>query len=167
VLQIDADLRKSSVRFDFVTGVKSPGLGEILADSIATLQESPWLMVDGVHVIAAGAQSPFPSELLGTARLAELMKSWRQQFDRIIVDTPPVLSFTDAVLLARLADLALLVVHAGSTTAEAVVRAEETLRLAKPAAIAGVLNRMDFESPGYKHYYGHAYASRSVEERRA
>ena len=167
VLQIDADLRKSSVRFDFVTGVKSPGLGEVLADAVVPSQESPWLMVDGVHVIAAGAQSAFPSELLGSARLSELMKSWRQQFDRIIIDTPPVLSFTDAVLLARLADFALLVVRAGSTTAEAVIRAEESLRPAKPAAIAAVLNRMDFEAPGYRHYYGHAYGSRRIEEGRS
>jgi Mrp family chromosome partitioning ATPase len=80
----------------------------------------------------------------------------RNEFDHIIIDTPPVLSVTDAVLLSAFADSTLLVIRAGSTSKAALRRARDVLAQVDARVLGVVLNAADFTAPD-RYYYGSRY----------
>jgi capsular exopolysaccharide synthesis family protein len=109
--------------------------------------------------LPAGAVPPYPSELLGSHRMHELMGEWRAEYDFIVVDCPPVLPVTDVQLIVGLADATVLVVRAGVTTRVALQRAYKLLlpHAKDPAlpAIGAVLNAISPNSASYYGYYGY------------
>ena len=99
-------------------------------------------------MVPAGTLPPQPSELLSSTLMQELLSRWRDEYDHVIIDSPPVLSVTDAVLLSVQADVVLLVVRAGQTTTGAVRRACDLLRQVKCNLLGVVLNAADSASLG-------------------
>lgn len=152
VLLIDADLRRPSA-----TGEHGGNIG--LSDSL-TKQESPHVqdLGDGLHFVTAGPMSPFPAEQLASPAMNALISGWRQTYEYVLLDTPPVLSVTDAVVLAGSADAVLIVVRADSTSGDTLLRAHEILEQSRAPILGAVINGMDFRSPGYAHYYGTNYS---------
>jgi len=115
-----------------------PGLSDILArrnELEASVQQSH---LDGVAVIAAGPPPPHPSELLGSVDAQVVLNKLQAQFDYVIIDAPPVLPFTDATLLAKEANGAILVVRAGKTKCDEVAAAAAKLT-AVNARLLGVV----------------------------
>jgi capsular exopolysaccharide synthesis family protein len=113
-------------------------------------------------VIPAGSTPSNPSELLGSDRMRAFMQQLSTgPFDWVIVDTPPVLAVTDAVVLAPLVHSVTFVIGAEMTRWRLAERAIETLRAGHPTSIAAVLNRVDFDRNRYYYsrYYGHQYKS--------
>ncbi|HEY3928296.1 MAG TPA: polysaccharide biosynthesis tyrosine autokinase [Candidatus Koribacter sp.] len=160
VLLIDADLRRPAVHTWFEIPADSPGLAAALAEcDRASIPNS-----EGVYVLAGGPRAEHPAELLASARMAESMAHWRKEFDHIVIDTPPVLSVTDAVIVGQLADAVLLVVRAGRSTAETLERTQELLADNYVSVHGAVLNAMDFRSAEYAHYFGHSYADKELHE---
>ena len=113
-------------------------------------------------VITAGRTPGNPSELLASDR----MKAFVQQlgmgpFDWVIIDTPPVLAVTDAVILAPIVSGITFVLGAEMTRWRLAERAIEILQAGKPLSISAVLNRVDFDRNRYYYsrYYGHQYQS--------
>jgi exopolysaccharide transport family protein len=153
VLLVDADLRRPSVHKALGMGPRS-GLSNVLTGS-ATLQQtittSP--ILPNLLIIPAGTPPPNPAELLASSNMRDLIAELRQQFDHIVIDTPPTLSVTDAVVLSPRADATILVIRSGHTTKQALRRARDILTQVN-AHVAGVLlNAVDLTSPDYYYYY--------------
>lgn len=151
VLIIDGDLRRPNVAA--YLGVKPKvGLGETLAGEAAALDSLFTLEGQEMYVLAVSRESANPTELLSSERLVEMIAELRGYFDFILVDSPPVLPFADARLLANQADAVMLVVRAGMAQYETVEKAIEALPAAKMLGV--VLNGADdFEEAGYYDYY--------------
>lgn len=153
VLLIDADLRRPSVHKTLGMGPRS-GLSNVLTGS-ATVQQtittSP--ILPNLLIMPAGTPPPNPAELLASSNMRDLIAELRQQFDHIVIDTPPTLSVTDAVVMSPRADATILVIRSGHTTKQALRRARDILTQVN-AHVAGVLlNAVDLTSPDYYYYY--------------
>lgn len=153
VLLIDADLRRPSVHKTLGMGPRV-GLSNVLTGG-ATLQQatlrSP--VLPNLYVLPAGTPPPNPAELMASAQMIELLASLRDQYDHVVVDTPPTLSVTDAVVLSPRADAVVLVIRSSQTTKPALRRARDILAQVN-ARVAGVLlNAVNLDSPDYYYYY--------------
>jgi capsular exopolysaccharide synthesis family protein len=112
-------------------------------------------MLPTLSILPAGHRPPLPSELLDSDRMRELFVRWRSEFDHVIVDTPPVLGMSDAVVLSAQADSVVLVVRAAESGRQSIRRAREVL-LGVNAKVAGALvNAVDLKSMDYYGYYGY------------
>lgn len=152
VLLVDADLRRPSVHKAF--GSRPPlGLSNVLSGGAKWQDVVQPTMEPNLFIIASGPLPPHPSELLGSGMMHDLIAEWRQEYDHIILDSPPVLSVTDAVLLAVQADSVTLVVRSGQTTMGAVRNASDLLMHMKAPLRGIVLNAFDLQSPDYYYYY--------------
>jgi polysaccharide biosynthesis transport protein len=163
VLLIDADLRRPSIHKALGMGPKT-GLSNVLTGN-ATLQQavSRSTILPTLFVLTAGTPPPNPAELLASSNMKDILAELREQYDHIIVDTPPTLSVTDAVVMSTRADAVVLVIRSGQTTKQALRRSREILMQVN-ARVAGVLlNAVDLTSPDYYYYYeyqgkyGHRY----------
>src|SRR6202795_4692770 len=163
VLLMDADLRRPSIHKTLGMGPRS-GLSKVLTGS-ATLQQtittSP--ILPNLFIMPAGTPPPNPAELLASSNMRDLIVELRELYDHIVIDTPPTLSVTDAVVLSPRADATILVIRSGQTTKPALRRARDILMQVN-AHVAGVLlNAVDLTSPDYYYYYeyqgkyGHYY----------
>ena len=127
VLLIDGDLRKPRVHSVFNLNNLS-GLSTYLAGTtsdIETLLKSP---IMNLSVIPSGPVPPNPSELLGSHRMQELLEILSERFDMIIWDSPPLMTVTDGLILSRILDGTIIVVRAGKTTYDTVMRGLSYLR---------------------------------------
>ena len=153
VLLIDADLRRPSIHKAMLTGPRT-GLSNVLTGSAVLQQaiiQSP--VIPTLYILAAGTPPPNPAELLASSNMKEILDELRGQYDHIVVDTPPTLSVTDAVVMSPRADAVVLVIRSGQTTKQALRRARDIL-VRVNARIAGVLlNAADLKSADYYYYY--------------
>ncbi len=158
VLLVEADLRRPVLR-QRLKLVEKSGLSALLADRETEFSPVQLEDIPALYILTAGAVPPYPSELLGSERLKELIEQWRSEFDFIVVDCPPVLPVTDVQLIEPLADATVLVVRAGATTRVALQRAHKLLlpHAKNPAvpAIGAVLNAISPNSASYYGYYGY------------
>jgi polysaccharide biosynthesis transport protein len=168
VLLVDADLRRPSVHKALGMGPRS-GLSNVLTGS-ATMQQTitTSLILPNLFIMPAGTPPPNPAELLASSNMRDLVAELRQQYDHIVIDTPPTLSVTDAVVLSPRADATILVIRSGQTTKQALRRSRDILMQVN-AHVAGVLlNAVDLTSPDYYYYYeyqgkyGHYYQEEPV-----
>ncbi|HYB76991.1 MAG TPA: polysaccharide biosynthesis tyrosine autokinase, partial [Candidatus Bathyarchaeia archaeon] len=154
VLMVDADLRRPSIHKAF--GVpQRPGLSEFLTGNTSECPITPWTHLPNLHVLPSGGSPPHPAELLGSAMMNNVLTEWRKQFDHIVIDTPPALSVTDAVLLSVQADSVILVIRSGQTTKQALRRARQLLAYVNSKIIGVVVNAMDLNASDYYYYYGY------------
>src|SRR5271166_2894587 len=156
VLLVDADLRRPSVHLSF--GLRQQlGLSKALSGGADAETATFSTRQRNLFVIPAGALPPQPSELLSSALLQELLSKWRDEYDHVIIDSPPSLSVTDAVLLSVQADAVLLVVRASQTTTGALLRARDLLLHVNCNLLGVVLNAVDLASLG-DYYSGSRYS---------
>jgi polysaccharide biosynthesis transport protein len=153
VLLIDADLRRPSIHKTLGMGPRS-GLSNVLTGSANVQQAiSASPVLPNLWVLPAGTPPPNPAELLASSHMKDLIDSMRDQYDHIVIDTPPTLSVTDAVVLSPRADATILVIRSGQTTKQALRRSRDILMQVN-AHVAGVLlNAVDLTSPDYYYYY--------------
>jgi tyrosine-protein kinase Etk/Wzc len=112
VLLIDGDMRRGFLH-DYLAVPRSPGLSELISGE-AELQEAVRPLEGGmVSFLATGAPPPNPSELLASERVQRLLQTLSDQYNLILIDTPPVMAVTDAVIIGRLAGTNFLVLRAG------------------------------------------------------
>ena len=158
-LLVDADLRKPSIHKKFGLP-REPGLRDMLFqeedefvfDRFASGIENLW-------IVPSGGVIPNPSELVSSKRMREFLHSARSQFDIIILDAPPVLPATDAVLLSTQADAAIIVVAAGRSRRHEIELTLESLNSVGAPVIGAVLNQFDVsQSYAYKYRYKYRYS---------
>ena len=153
VLLIDADLRRPSIHKTLAMGPKI-GLSNVLTGS-ATLQQAiiPSTILPDLFILPAGTPPPNPAELLASNKMKTVLEELRKQYDHIVIDSPPTLSVTDAVVMSTSADAVVLVIRSGHTTKPALRRARDIL-LQVNARVCGVLvNAVDLNSPDYYYHY--------------
>jgi capsular exopolysaccharide synthesis family protein len=170
VLIVDADLRRSTLHLLF--GLRRPALGLTNLLSRQTDESvilHPLSQVPTLAYLPAGAVPPNPAELLASHRMAEMMRQWAEQYDRVIIDTAPILAVSDSLAPAARADAVLLVVRAGVTRKKALMRTRELLRRVNAHLLGAVVNDIDMRKDSYYDYsgpysYGYGYTSESVHE---
>jgi len=156
VLLLDADMRRPTVHRVF--GLSGQlGLSNILTGGADMNDAIQATVQPNLFVIGAGPAPPHPSELLSSSLMLDLLRKWRNDYDHIIVDSPPVISVTDPVLLSVQMDAVLLVVRSGQTTATHVRRTRDLLQSVKANLLGIVVNAADLTSPDYYYYYGSKY----------
>jgi succinoglycan biosynthesis transport protein ExoP len=153
VLLIDADLRRPSIHKTLGMGPRS-GLSNVLTGS-ATLEQAITRssILPNLSVLPAGTPPPNPAELLASTNMRDVLEQLRGQYDHIVVDTPPTLSVTDAVVLSPRADAIVLVIRSGQTTKQALRRSRDILTQVNAKVSGVLLNAVDLSSPDYYYYY--------------
>jgi capsular exopolysaccharide synthesis family protein len=156
-LLIDADLRKPGVgRLLNLGDGKYAGLSSYLAGvSSLDLVTVPHPAIPNLAAIPTGPLPPSPADLLSSHKLAEAIAALRSQYKFIVIDSPPIMAATDAVILSVLADGVLLVVRSGETPKEAFTRTRDLLASVKCRMLGVVLNAVDSSAPDY--YYSYRY----------
>jgi polysaccharide biosynthesis transport protein len=154
---VDADLRKPGVgRLLNLTGGKYAGLSSYLAGvSSLDLVIVPHPSIPNLAAIPTGPLPPNPADLLSSHKLAEAIAELRTKFKFIVVDSPPVMAATDAVILSVQTDGVLLVVRSGETPKAAFTRTRDLLATVKCHVLGVVLNAVDSNAPDY--YYSYRY----------
>ncbi len=157
VLLIDSDLRRPALHLRFRTG-KGLGLSSVLSGK-CTLKDAviEWPDLPNVHILPSGPIPPLPSELLSSKQMENLLAEARAEYDFVLLDTPPVLAVTDASVLGRLADAAVLVIRYGSAQKQVVRRCIDLLERSGTRLLGVAVNVVDFSSPEYEEYYGRKY----------
>jgi len=169
VVIIDADMRRPRLRSIFgltdragLSSILSSELGE--ADGMAMVSKEEGT---GFHVLTAGPIPPNPAELLGSEQMRRLLATLQSQFDHVVVDSPPVTSFTDGVLISSMVDGVLLVVHGGKSSRHVVKRSRQLLQDVGAKIFGVVLNNVNLQSHDYyyyQRYYGSRYYKNDTEE---
>jgi capsular exopolysaccharide synthesis family protein len=155
VLLIDADMRKPTVHYTFHM-TNTLGLSNLLTRQ-ATLEEVIKKSdVENLQVITCGPIPPNPAELIGSRTMDKVMEEMKSRFDIIIFDAPPVLSVTDGQVLSNKCEGTVLVMSAGQTEKEGIVKAKEALVSSQANLIGAVLNNFKLEKDHYYQYYGTA-----------
>jgi polysaccharide biosynthesis transport protein len=153
VLLIDADLRRPSIHKTLGMGPRS-GLSNVLTGS-TTLEQTitRTAILPNLYILPAGTPPPNPAELLASTNMRDVLVQLHDQYDHIVVDTPPSLSVTDAVVLSPRADAVVLVIRSGKTTKQALRRARDILAQVNAKVVGVLLNAVDLSSPDYYYYY--------------
>lgn len=159
-LLVDADLRKS-VQHEAFELAPTPGLSDWLVEGGELAPIVRLTEVENLSVVPAGTSVPNPAELLGSDRMETFLERVREQFDALVVDTPPALLVTDSSVLAPRLEGVIVVVRADQTNREAAVDALEQLRRVDCEVLGVVMNDTDAEGRyayGYEYsdYYGEA-----------
>jgi succinoglycan biosynthesis transport protein ExoP len=156
-LLIDADLRKPGIgRVLNLTEGKYAGLSSYLAGvSSLDLVTIPHPAIPNLAAIPTGPLPPNPADLLSSHKLADAIAELRSKYKFIVIDSPPIMAATDAVILSVQADGVLLVVRSGETPKEAFTRTRDLLTSVKCHLLGVVLNAVDSRSPDY--YYSYRY----------
>lgn len=155
VLVIDGDLRRPAVH-KVLNQDNDRGLTNLIVGGNGSLGPAGYR--ENIDVITSGPIPPNPSELLGSKKMLSLIESLDGKYDRIIIDSPPVGSTTDALVMAKLLDCPVLVViHGGTTTKEEVIHARELLENVGVKVLGAVLNNTPVNKSGYHYHYHHRY----------
>jgi polysaccharide biosynthesis transport protein len=154
---VDADLRKPGVgRLLNLGSGKYAGLSSYLAGvSSLELVTVPHPAIPNLAAIPTGPLPPNPADLLSSNRLSDAITELRKTFKFIVIDSPPIMAATDAVILSVQTDGVLLVVRSGETPKEAFTRTRELLTSVKCHLLGVVLNAVDSSAPDY--YYSYRY----------
>jgi len=154
VLLVDADMRRP--RLHSLLGLSNRrGLSTILStqmseeDILALIQQHE---PSGLYLLSSGSIPPNPAELIGSEQMRSLIMLLENSFTHVVVDSPPITSFTDGVLLSSLVDGVLLVVHGGRSARSVVRRSRQLLQDVGAKIFGVVLNKVNANSPDYYYY---------------
>jgi capsular exopolysaccharide synthesis family protein len=170
VLMIDCDLRRPRLHAQFelpnTKGLTTWLSGERnLDDLIQSCDKAP-----NLKVLTSGPVPPNPAELIGSEEMRKLLNILSEQFNHIIIDSPPAISFTDASILSTMVDGVILVVHGGRSSRAVVRRAKQQLLDVGAHIFGVVLNNVKVDARDdyyYSRYYSHYYESDADADQRA
>jgi len=153
---IELDLRKPTVHKTFKLSNRL-GISHVLTKQASLDEVIQDTDIPNLSAITAGMIPPNPSELVGSKALGAILEQLKEQFDQIIIDTPPVLALTDAQLIATHCDGVVLVAEAGKVKRSALLDAKERLNIVKARIVGVVLNnaKRKVKDDYYYYYYGH------------
>lgn len=157
---IDCDLRKPRIH-SFFNVREYPGLtnyffGRAKFDEIIRRSE-----VENLDYITAGVIPPNPSEIIGSPEMKEFVEKLKETYDKIILDAPPIMSVSDAEVLSRIVDAAILVVSAESTEIDWVIDSTDLLKHEHDSFIGVILNKFNYKSGYHSYYKYHSYYSKT------
>lgn len=152
VLVVDADLRKPNQHKIFEIP-NSAGLTNVLVGESEFSETVRDTGVDNLSLLTSGPIPPNPSELLESEGMRALLEQAKDQYDFVLVDSPPVLPITDAAVMASQVDGILLVVKSGQTRVDLAKEAKDTLANARGKIVGVILNQIRYDGDDYRYYY--------------
>lgn len=152
VLLIDADMRRGRIG-KYLGVAPSAGLTEILSGQADTSGCVFHIDIENLAFISSGAVAENPAELLASDKMRALLADLKMQFDYVLIDTPPIISVTDAGIIGALADGILMVIQASRTQRGIVQRASELLEQAHCKTVGHVLTNIEYHLPEYIYRY--------------
>ena len=159
VLILDADIRKSSYIGRFQVKQKTEGLSQYLSGQ-SRIQDIVYSTnFQGVDIIFAGPSAPNPSELLAQENFAALVHDMREKYDYVLADTPPIGNLTDAAIVARQCDGAILVIESDLVSRRVAAKAKEKLERSDCHILGAVLNKVDMKKSRYYSKYNYYYGN--------
>jgi polysaccharide biosynthesis transport protein len=172
-LLLDADLRRGTQSLPFNLERDLPGLTDILAKRLPLEEACHPSGIDNLSIIPGGTRSPNPAELLGSKNLGPLLTELHQRFDRIIIDTAPIVPVSDTLPLAKLCQTVLMVFRIGKTPRAALRRSLKVLRANRTEPVGIIANRLPrtrgarsqayyYSYYGGDHYSGYYGSSRGA-----
>ncbi len=167
VVIIDADMRRPRLQSIFNVDTRA-GLSSVLSSDASEADMLAMVETDeasGLHVMSSGPIPPNPAELLGSDQMRRLMTALQSHYTHVIVDSPPISSFTDGVLISTMVDGVLLVVHGGKSSRHIVRRSKQLLNDVGAKVFGVVLNNVNVQSHDY--YYYQSYYGRKYYEKGA
>ena len=162
VVIIDADMRRPRLQSIFDMHGQE-GLSSILSSDVSVDEMLSMVRTDeesGLSVLTSGPIPPNPAELLGSDQMRRLIATLQANYTHVVVDSPPVSSFTDGVLISTMVDGVLLVVHGGKSSRHIVRRSKQLLSDVGAKIFGVVLNNVNLQSHDYYYYqsyYGQKY----------
>lgn len=157
VLLIDADMRRGYMHKYFNLDVK-PGLSEFLSHQADLNQVINATEVDGLSIITRGKSPANPSEMLGSEQFELLLNQLSQEYDHIIIDTPPVLAVTDAIIISQYAGVNLLVARYAKSQMKELELSLSRFEQANVKVNGFILNDIQRAGAGYGYGYGYNYS---------
>ena len=161
ILLVDGDMRRPKLHKVFGLAPDAGGLSTVLTGK--DKEEDvivPSAQLPNLYILPSGPVPPYPAELLGSNRMKALIASWRPIYDHIIIDTPPVLSVTDPVLLSVDVDAVVLVVRFGRTKKQALREVHEILDQVNARVCGVIMNSVDIDTDSsYRRGYYYGYGS--------
>lgn len=161
VLIIDCDLRKPTIHkkigISNLKGLTNVLIGETKLNEVIHRNGE----LDALHILTSGPIPPNPSELLGSNKMEDFLESLKDEYDMVIIDSPPVGLVTDAAILSTKVDGVLLVTAAGKTEIEVIKRSQGLLEKVKANIIGVILNKVDIKGKSYYKYGYHEYYGES------
>jgi len=159
VLIIDADMRRPRIHsvFNIENG---EGLSTLLSSELTDSNILRVVKVDEgtqLNILTSGPIPPNPAELIGSDQMANLLQKLQNHYTHVVVDSPPITSFTDGVLIASMVDGVILVVHSGKSSRQVVRRARQLLQDVGARVLGVVLNKVNYRSQDNYHYYQSYY----------
>lgn len=154
-LLIDADLRKSVLRSRHQEGGNvTLGLSNVLVGKANVSDAICVTNIKNLAILFSGPFPPNPSELLGNARFEKLIEVVRNGFEVVIIDSPPLGSVIDTVVLSKYCDGVILVIESGSISYKFARQVKEQLTISKCKILGVVLNKVDIGKKAYGYYGG-------------
>ena len=158
VLIMDCDMRNPTVHKNFNLSNKV-GLSNCISMGTAVADAVQETGIEGLDALTAGVIPPNPSELLGSERMKNILQRAKEEYDYVLIDTPPVLPVTDSLVLGRMVDGLILVIDSGEIKVEMAREVKNQLVHAGANILGVVLNKVRSEHHGYGYgyyyYYGH------------
>ncbi len=163
VLIIDVDLRRSSQHHIFKLN-NDVGLTSLLVDENLNLEDAVQKTgVANLSVLTSGPLPPNPSELIVSKPFKNLIKRVKDNYDFVLIDSPPIIAVTDPALLSHFVDGTILVVDFGRVPREMAQKAKEQLVNVRANIIGVVLNKIPANGHGYYYYYYNRYYGEGAE----
>jgi capsular exopolysaccharide synthesis family protein len=167
VLIIDADMRRPRLHGIFQVS-NEHGLSSILSSQMEEEEMLDIIQYDeesNLHLLPSGAVPPNPAELIGSEQMSRMLKTMEANFTHVVVDSPPIASFTDGVLISSMVDGVLLVVHSGKSSRQVIKRAKQLLGEVGAKLFGVVLNNVNLRSQENQYYYQNYYYNSSYQNR--
>ena len=159
VLVVDADIRKSAYVSRYQIKERISGLSQYLSGQVKVRDIIYQTNFAHLDIIFAGPMAPNPSELLAQEAFEMLIRSVREIYDYVLIDTPPIASLTDAAITAKLSDGAILVIESERVSHKVAAKAKEQLEMSGCRLLGAVLNKVDTKKDKYYSKYSYYYGS--------
>ncbi len=168
VLIVDADFRRPMQHTIFNLDRRSKGLSAVLAGQMTLEEATEPTKVENLYVITCGPDVPNPAEILNSESFARTIKTVTAAFDRILIDSPPVMAVTDPLILGAICDVTIMVLRAGVSMRKISMQAREGLASVNAKVLGAVVNDVSHKSGryGYSSRYGYYYRHDYGKERR-
>lgn len=164
VLIIDADIRKSSYIKRYQIKQKTNGLSQYLSGQVALEEVIYSTNYRNLEIIFYGRYAPNPSELLEQGRFSRLIEETRKAYDYVLIDTPPIINMSDAAIVAKQCDGAILVIESEAVSRRDAMKAKDQLMKSGCKLLGAVLNKVDMKKEKYYSKYNSYYYGKSKQE---
>ena len=158
VLLIDCDMRNPTVHKNFNLSNKV-GLSSCISMGTALSDAVQKTSIEGLYALTGGVIPPNPSELLGSEQMKNLLQRAKEQYDYVLIDTPPVMPVTDALIVSRFVDGMILVIASAEVKVEMARDVKKQLVNAGANILGVVLNKVRSEHHGYGYGYYYYYGN--------